>query len=264
MTAKLKILCTVSALCLLCSIVFFSGFVTEVVPKASGEEYTEPTDPGNTDPGSYTDPGYTDPGSYTDPGYTDPGSNADPGYTDPGSNTDPGYTEPVYSAPDQSYTQSSYEEPQSTVQEYTPAYSEVISEGNYPQRDTTRRYVDYTSQYIAYTYEAQYDDNYYYVPTYTEPTESLIEVESDTIDTDELTSDDWKSIMLDLEQGGITDGTKTFNFIKNNAENDGSDNSLMWMLYLGMGLITIAIFIIIYVVISTKKANKSFRKYKTA
>ena len=70
--------------------------------------------------------------------------------------------------------------------------------------------------------------------------------------------------MLDLEQCGITDGTKTFNFIKNNAENDGSDNSLMWMLYLGMGLITIAIFIIIYVVISTKKANKSFRKYKTA
>ena len=89
-----------------------------------------------------------------------------------------------------------------------------------------------------------------YVPTYTEPAESLIEVESEAIDTDELTADDWKSIMLDLEQGNISDGTKTFNFIKNNEDTD-SDNSLMWMLYLGTGLITIAIFLVIFVVIST-------------
>ena len=269
MTAKMKILCAVSALCVLGSIACFSGYAAEMLPKPSGEEYTEPADPGYTDPG-YTDPGYTDPG-YTDPGYTDPGytnpgntdpGNTDPGYTDPG-NTDPGNTDPGYTEPDPSYSDPGYEEPQSTDQEYTPAYSEVISEGNYPQPDTTTSYVDYTSQYIAYTYEAEYDDDYYYVPTYTEPAESLIEVESEAIDTDELTADDWKSIMLDLEQGNISDGTKTFNFIKNNEDTD-SDNSLMWMLYLGTGLITIAIFLVIFVVISTKKANKSFKKYSAA
>ncbi len=268
MSVKTRILCAVSALCFLGSVACFSGYAAELLNKPSGDEYTEPADPGYTDPGNtdpgYTDPGYTDPG-YTDPGYTDPG-NTDPGYTDPGNtdpgNTDPGVTDPGTTEPDTSYSDPGYEDP-GTTSEYTESYGEVVSEGNYTQPDVQQPYVDYASQYIAYTYEAQYDDNYYYVPTYTEPTESLIEVESEVMDTDELTSDDWKSIMLDLEQGNMADGTKTFNFIKNNKETE-EDYSLMWMLYLGMGLIIAAVFIILFVVISSNKAKKNFKKYKTA
>ena len=233
MSVKTRILCAVSALCFLGSVACFSGYAAELLNKPSGDEYTEPADPGYTDPGN-TDPGNTDPG-VTDPGTTEPDTSySDPGYEDPG-----------------------------TTSEYTESYGEVVSEGNYTQPDVQQPYVDYASQYIAYTYEAQYDDNYYYVPTYTEPTESLIEVESEVMDTDELTSDDWKSIMLDLEQGNMADGTKTFNFIKNNKETE-EDYSLMWMLYLGMGLIIAAVFIILFVVISSNKAKKNFKKYKTA
>ena len=272
MSVKTRILCAVSALCLLGSTACFSVYAAELTEKRSGEEYVEPADPGNTDPG-YTDPGYTDPG-YTDPGYTDPGNtdpgNTDPGITDPG-NTDPGNTDPGNTDPgntDPGSTDPGYTDPGNTGSGNTaPGYtdpgvtSEYTGEGGYtqPEQPAVTSYVDYTSQYIAYTYEAQYDDNYYYVPTYTEPTESLIEVESEVIDTDELSADDWKSIMLDLEQGNITDGTKTFNFIKNNKETN-EDNSLMWMLYLGIGLIMAAVFLIIFVVLSTNKENNRLRK----
>lgn len=255
MSVKLRILCIVAALCVLGSIACFSGYAVEVLAQPSGDE--EYADPGVTDP-VVVDPGVTDP-VITDPVIPDPvvPDNStvyvDPVYSDPGyyeeSNYDPGYTE------------SSYYESETPSEDYPATYSDLISEGNYPQADVSS-YIDYTSQYIANTYSATYDDNYYYVPSYTEPAQSLIAASEEEIDTDELSADDWKSIMLDLEAGNITDGTKTFNFIKNNEEE--GDTSIAWMLYLGMGLIMLAVFIVIYVIISTKKANRSARKYRTA
>ena len=273
MSFKTRIICAVSALCLMGSAACLSAYAAELFEQKSGDEYTEPADQGNTDPG-YTDPGYTDPGvtdpGYSDPGYTDPGY-SDPGSTDPG-NTSPSYSDPGYSDPgstDPGNSDPGYSNPGGTDQGAASEYSGETgngSEGSYvpPEQPAVTSYVDYTSQYIAYTYEAQYDDNYYYVPTYTEPAESLIEVESEVIDTDELSADDWKSIMLDLEQGNITDGTKTFNFIKNNNDETGDDNSLMWMLYLGVGLIMAAVFLLIFVVLSTNKENNRMRKYRPA
>ena len=281
MSKKLRIISAISTLCLLGSIACFSGYAAESVTAPSGEEYpgnTTVTDPGTTtytDPGTtYTDPGYTytDPGTtYTDPGttYTDPGTIAST-YTDPGTTT---YTDPVVSY------DPVYEDPGTTVSydtSYTdpgytytdPTYSEtttnVVSDNTYQtynydnySYNTTSYYIDYTSQYTQYienTYQAEYDDNYYYVPSYTAPEESLIDIESKQVDTDELTDDDWEKIILALsdgESGGS--GTQTFNFIKNNSEE--GDTSVDWMLYLGIVLIFMAVLTVAFVVITTNKAN---------
>ena len=194
---------------------------------------------------TYTDPGttYVDPGTttYTDPGtttYTDPGTTAS--YYDPGTTT---YTDPVYSntttTTDNNYQTYNYD--------------------SYSYYDTTSYYTNYTSQYNQYvtnTYQAQYDDNYYYVPSYTAPEESLIEVDSaQEVDTDELTQEDWHNIMLDLSDGNNVkeSDTKTFNFIKENTEE--GDTSVEWMLYLGIVLILMAVLTVIFVVITTNKAS---------
>lgn len=246
MSIKLRVLCIAAALCFLGSIACFSGYASEVLAQPSGdEEYVEPTVPEPTVP------------EPVNPEPVDPAP-VDPEPVDP----EPVVSDPVYSEPgyeDPSNTESSFEEPYDPSSEYMPEYSEVTSDGNYSQTDVSS-YIDYASQYIAYTYSATYDDNYYYVPSYTEPTQSLIDISSKEVDTDELSSDDWKNIILDLEQGNITDGTKTFNFIKNN-ETEG-DTSIDWMLYLGMGLIVLAIIIVIYVIISTQKANRLVKKYR--
>ena len=283
MSKKLRILSVISALCLLGSIACFSGYAVELANSPSGEEYagnTAVTDPGTTytDPGTaYTDPGYTytDPGTaYTDPGtaYTDPGTAAsayvDPGtttYTDPVVSYDPGYTDPgtAASAYDPGYTDPGYTEPT-----YSDTGANVVSDSTYQtynydnySYNTTSYYIDYTSQYTQYienTYQAKYDDNYYYVPSYTAPEESLIEIDSKEVDTDELTKDDWAKIMLALSDGDVNDsGTQTFSFIKNN--NEEGDTSVDWMLYLGIVLIFMAVLTVAFVVITTNKANDKLK-----
>ena len=282
MSKKLKILSVVSALCLLGSAACFSGYAVELANSPSGEDYTgnagvytDPgttayTDPGTTyaDPGTtYTDPGttYVDPGTtYTDPGttYTDPGTTyTDPGtttYTDPGTTTytDPGYTVSTYTDPGTTYTDPSYYS-NTTTNVVTDNTYQTYNYDNYTYYNTTSYYMDYTSQYnqyVANTYQAKYDDNYYYVPSYTAPEESLIEIDSKEVDTDELTRDDWNKIMLALSDGNVTESdTQTFNFIKNNVEE--GDTSVDWMLYLGIVLVFMAVLTVAFVVITTNKAN---------
>ena len=122
---------------------------------------------------------------------------------------------------------------------------------------TTSTYVDNSYQYNQYIYnttQAQYDDNYIYVPQYEEPTESLVQTESKSIDTDELSQSDWKAIMLDLSNGsrdGSNGDAKTFSFIKDN-ETEG-DSDMMWMVYLGTALILASIFLVIFVIVSSTK-----------
>lgn len=261
MSKKLRILSAVAALCFLGSVACFSGYAAEFMKNPSGEDVVaaDPVvDPGNVneDPG----PGYVDPDSnYTDPGinYEDPNTS----YTDPGTVTPP-YVEPdpTYSDPN---TTASYD-PGYSEPTYSSTTSEVVSDNlyqqnydNYSYYNTTSYYMDYTSQYNQYitnTYQAQYDDNYYYVPSYTAPEGSLIEVSSKEVDTDELTREDWHNIMLDLSDGSVKErNTQTFNFIKDN--NEEGDTSVDWMLYLGIVLILTSVLTVVFVVITTNKAN---------
>lgn len=264
MTKKLRILSAIASLCFLGSIACFSGYAAEFMNNPSGEEVPA-VDPGYVDPGVPTvDPGYVEP----DPGYVDPGTTTstyvdpNPGYVDPGTTTstyvdpNPGYVDPGTAT-------STYVDPNPGYVDPNPGY--VTSEysyqpynyDNYSYYNTTSYYMDYNSQYTQYienTYQAQYDDNYYYVPSYTAPAESLIEVSSKPVDTDELTRDDWHKIMMDLSNGNVKESnTQTFNFIKENVVE--GDTSVEWMLYVGIVLILMSLFTVVFVVISTNKAK---------
>lgn len=70
------------------------------------------------------------------------------------------------------------------------------------------------------------------------------------IDTNELSADDWK-IVLDTNQ---TDGTDTFDFIKNADENSRSNNA-HWMLYGGIALIVLGIAGITFVIVSSVRSS---------
>ena len=60
--------------------------------------------------------------------------------------------------------------------------------------------------------------------------------------------------MLALSDSNDTEkATQTFNFIKNNTEE--GDTSVDWMLYLGIVLIFMAMLTVVFVVITTNKAN---------
>ena len=259
MKLKHKIISVISALCFLGSSACYTAFAAELMRAPSGDEdtgYTEPVtpDPGYTEPVT-PDPGYTEPVT-PDPGYTDPGT-TDPGYTEEPSD-DPSYYDPTYSE-DPGYDGGDY-----SGTDYSPTYSDVISDGNYPQPVVSTpvysspAYVDNTqqyNQYIANQYQAEYDDNYIYIPEYEEPTESLVSTSSKVIDTDELTQDDWSSIMLDLSNGNLGDAAnaQTFNFIKDNE--DTGDTDMMWLVYLGTALILASILLIVFVIVSTAKAK---------
>lgn len=249
-----KILCVIAALCIICSAACFSAYAAEMLyHPSSDEEDTAPADP------VPADPGYTDPAPY-DPGYTE-SVWEDPGYTDPVVSEEPVVpTDPA--EPD--YGEEPQEpDPSEGGESYSPTYSDLISEGNFPQpsvssaapatvADNAAQY----NQYIINNNNAQYDDNYIYTPEYEEPVESLISIEGRTVDTDELTGDDWESIMLGLSEDEIKNvpvDAQTFNFIKDNKEE--GDVDMMWIVYLGAGLITAAVLIIIFVIVSTSKAK---------
>lgn len=248
MKLKHKIISVISAVCFLASLACYSAYAAELLSAPSKDE----------------DTGYTE---QPDPGYTEPVT-PDPGYTDPVT-PDPGYTEePVYSAdPEPTYSDyTGYDDPSEYYPDdgdYSATYSDVISDGNFPQPDvytpvySAPTYVDNTqqyNQYLANQYQAQYDDNYIYVPEYEEPTESLVSTSSKVIDTDELTKEDWGSIMLDLSNGNLdTTGAQTFNFIKENEEQ--GDTNMMWLVYLGTSLILASVLLIIFVIVTTSKAN---------
>lgn len=247
MPIKLRILCIISAVCFLASTACLTGYAVEMMDRYSGEDDV-PVEP-------VPDVSYTEPIPEPEPNPEPiPEPNPEPSYIEPepvDPNPEPtsSYSESEYIPSDPGYTDSS--EVINNPSQVTPG--DLISEGNYPQAGTSSTYIDYTSQYIANTYSAVYDDNYVYIPSYTEPEQSMINTSSKHIDTDELTSDDWATIMLNLEEGNISDdGTKTFNFIKQNEEQ--GDTSISWMLYLGVGLILLSVFLIIFVIISTKKA----------
>ena len=249
MKLHLKIISALSAVCLLGSIACFSAVAAEVLSHPSGdEEYTEQpaADPTTAEPVT------PDPGS-TDPGYTEP-VDPDPGYTEP---TDPGYTESYPTENDPGYDDPGYET--SSEGTYSATYSDVISEGNFPQptADPTPEIIVSTpvdtQQYNQYIYNnnmAEYDDNYIYMPEYTEPTESLISTTSKIIDTDELTKSDWDSIILDLSNGTAdTNGAQTFSFIKDNEEE--GDTNMMWLVYLGTALIIASVLMVVFVIVTT-------------
>ncbi|MBQ2604659.1 MAG: hypothetical protein VZR27_02805 [Acutalibacteraceae bacterium] len=249
MSLKMRLLCVFSALCFLGSIACFSGVAAENLYRISGDEDIV------VDPGVQPDPVVPDP-VVPDPAAPDPvAPDPDPIYVDP--TPDPvvsDYTDypntPVYDTDNGGYNQP-VDPGVNSYNDYNSYYYE------YPV-ESYNAYIDYTSQYIENTYNAYYDDNYYYVPEYTAPTENLIDASSKVIDTDELSADDWNTIMLSLENGKVSDdGTKTFNFIKNNEQT--GDTSITWMLYLGCTLIVSAVFVIIFVIISTKKAKRKLR-----
>lgn len=269
MTIKMKVLCVLSAISFLVSTACFSAYAAELLDRASADEepgtaYEEPTvDP---TPGPVTDP-TPDPGYESDPNPNpNPNPAPDPSYeSDPGYEPDPGYTsENTWnSEPDYNNSYNS-EYPGDTTDNEASQFtsSELLNESIFSQEGENEEnsFVDYnqynSSNYVN-PYSAIYDDNYVYVPSYTEPEQSLIDTSSKQVNTDELTQDDWAKIMLDLEAGNISDdGTQTFNFIKQNDE--VGDTSIAWMLYLGVGLILLSIFLIIYVVISTKKDNRKY------
>lgn len=273
MKLKLKLLCAASALCFLGSVACFSAFAAEQIQLPSGdEEYTAPAvteQPVAVEPTVPVEPAApvitTEPDpttTYTpDPGYTESYTVEQPVATDPG------YTDPGTSA--QTVTD----------QTYSATYTDVISDGNFPEAATysvpttdyyssyqTNYNYDYAAnaqqynQYVYNTTQAQYDDNYIYVPEYEAPTESLIETSSKEVDTDELTKDDWKSIMLDISDGNLNDdGAQTFSFIKDNEEEGDSD--MMWMVYLGTALVIVSILMVIFVFVTMSKENAKNKEF---
>lgn len=275
MKLKLRLISVLSALCILGSIACFSAFAAELMNAPSGEDgavtadpVEQPaTDPIVADPAPATDPVVVDPAPATDPVTVDSGTYEPPVTSvaeDPVESYNPGTTTSAYE-PDPGYSENPGETSAVSESTYSATYSDVISEGNFPQPvvstyvDTPTVFIDNSeqyNQYIANTYQAQYDDNYIYVPEYEEPTESLISTPAKVIDTDELNNDDWHSIMLDLSAGNMDagDGTMTFNFIKEN--NEEGDSDMMWLVYLGTILIIAAILMVIYVIVSTGKAKE--------
>lgn len=77
-----------------------------------------------------------------------------------------------------------------------------------------------------------------------------------TVSADELSSDDWDQISLDL-QGGDQQSGEDFGFIKNN--NGGFDDG-EWILYLGIGLIVVGMCGIVFAVLSSKRQRALARK----
>lgn len=76
-----------------------------------------------------------------------------------------------------------------------------------------------------------------------------------TVQADELSSDDWEQISLDLQQGDQSG--EDFNFIK---ENSPSADDGEWMLYVGIGFVAIGILGITYTVLSSKRQRALARK----
>lgn len=77
-----------------------------------------------------------------------------------------------------------------------------------------------------------------------------------TVSADELSSDDWEQISLDLQQGDQRSG-EDFNFIKNNTA--GSDDG-EWILYLGIGFVVLGLCGITFAVFSSKRQRALARK----
>ncbi len=250
---KLTIISIISAICCLGSIACFSAVAAETLNRPSGDdEY-----PAAVEPVAPTAP--------VEPTTPEPYVPADP--------TPEPYVpeEPIVSYEPEPYYESTpttdpqeYQEPATSEYTYSATYSDVISEGNYPQPTVsyqTQSYTDYTTsyvdnsyqynQYVYNTYQAQYDDNYIYIPEYEEPAESLVNTASKVIDTDELTNDDWHSIMLDLSNDNIkkSKGTQTFDFIKDNTEE--GDSGMLWLVYAGVAMIFTSAFMVIFVIVSS-------------
>ena len=129
MKLKLKVISIISALCFLGSVACFSAVAADVLSQPSGdEEYVESTpteqytpDPVTVDPVT-PDPGYVEP-TDPEPVYSEP----NPGY-DPGTTIDPtGPTDNSEYYPDDP----GYENNSDPT--YSATYSDVISEGNFPQ-----------------------------------------------------------------------------------------------------------------------------------
>ena len=276
MNLKNKLICIASAFCILGSITCFSAFAADFITQPSLDE----EQPVAEAPAVTVDPGYTeqpavDPAPSPDPVVPEQPA-PDPVYVEPtepqtynpvdSQTYDPGVTASVEPTVPTDPDPGVYTDPNAGQPTYSATYNELISEGNFPQPtysateplyDGTTAYVDNTQQYNQYiynTYQAEYDDNYIYVPEYEEPVESMISTTSKVIDTDELTNDDWDSIMLDLSNGTIdSKGAQTFAFIKENEEE--GDTDMMWLVYLGTVLIIAAILMIIFVIVSTIKEN---------
>lgn len=77
-----------------------------------------------------------------------------------------------------------------------------------------------------------------------------------TVSADELSSDDWEQISLDLQQGDQQSG-EDFGFIKNNTS-DSDDGE--WILYLGIGFVVLGLCGITYAVLSSKRQRALAKK----
>lgn len=241
MTVKLRILSVVSALTFLASAACFTAYAAELLENRTRDE--DPVVPAVSDVP-------VDPIVSYEPS---PDVSYEP---EPDVSYEP--------EPDVSY-EPSPDVSQDDESTYSYTYSELITESNYPQVTSSQveSYYGTVSDYNDYNqnnnyvnpYSTVYDDNYVYVPSYTEPENNLVNNGSKIIDTDELTKDDWAKIVLDLEKGNVSgDGTQTFNFIKDNDTKE--DTSIAWMLYFGIGLIIVAVFTVMYVIISTSKVKR--------
>lgn len=264
MTLKLRVVAMLSALCFLGSTACFAAAAADALYSPSGDEeqpaaeepvYVDPTPEPTYEPEPVVSYEPEPVVSYE----PEPEVPEDPGYTE----SVPEY-QPVTSVPE--------DEPVDSEPIYSGTYSELIGENNFPQPlestvsqqpdygTTTSVYTDNTVQYNQYIYntnQQQYDDDYIYIPEYEAPAESLVNTSSKTIDTDELTKDDWRSIMLDLSRGDIDEsGAKTFNFIKENDEE--GDSNMMWMVYAGVALILASIVMILFVIVSASKEKYSY------
>lgn len=273
MTLKLRVITMLSALCFLGSTACFAAAAADALYSPSGDE----EQPVAEEP-VYTDPTPT-PAPEPEPTYEpEPVVSYEPEPTvsyepEPNVPEDPGYTESVPEVqPAESVPEYNPAEPTDSEPIYSGTYSDLIGENNFPQPlestvsaapdygTTTSFYVDNTEQYNQYIYntnQQQFDDDYIYIPQYEAPAESLVNTSSKVIDTDELTKDDWRSIMLDLSHGDMDDsGAKTFNFIKEN--NEEGDTNMMWMVYTGVVLILASIVMILFVIVSASKEKYSY------
>lgn len=126
---------------------------------------------------------------------------------------------------------------------------------DFTQRDTNSGYTDTDGNWVPYADNSQYDDNYTYNDTQKQEdsTEATLYDVQRKVDTNTLSSDDWK---LDLNTNGLN-GTENFNFIKNNNSSFDSNRSIMF-LYGGIALIVISVvtmFVVIYKSAQSKKLS---------
>ena len=204
-------------------------------------DYTDSTyyeDPGYEDP-NYEDPGYEDPNyedsGYEDPNYEDPGyedSNyEDPGYEDP-SYEDPGYEDPSYEDP--GYEDPNYEDPGYEDPNYEdPGYE-----------------------------EPSYTENSYYDDSTDEPSTDTPSEPSDTsVDTTELTSDDWENLENQLASDVSTNANKNnknstgeFDSIK---DSESKENDAWIFLVIGLPLLLLGLAGVAFIVFYNIKVKKS-------